>query len=76
VEGGDIDVCDCPGVSGGVDIHPSFYGGVLNYGIAAMEWRPDGMHLKRRSWSGRGNQGKPVWGLRDCSHSMFIAGGR
>jgi putative glutamine amidotransferase len=63
VEGGDIAECDALVLSGGVDIHPSFYGGQPDYVSKPERWREDRdsfeIAVLKRAWK----QGKPVLGV-------------
>ncbi|HVU58787.1 MAG TPA: gamma-glutamyl-gamma-aminobutyrate hydrolase family protein [Puia sp.] len=67
VEGGDVTECDALVLSGGVDIHPDFYGGGNGYsaglGKGPVKWNKDRDHFEiaalKRAWE----QGKPVLGV-------------
>src|SRR4051812_10897906 len=67
VEGGDVDDCDALVLSGGVDIHPSFYGGEEEYssGVngAAVKWNPDRDKYEKAMLEKAWEQGKPVLGV-------------
>jgi len=63
VEGGDIAECDALVLSGGVDIHPSFYDGEPDYVSKPSGWREDRDNFEiaalRRAWE----KGMPVLGV-------------
>lgn len=63
VEEGDVDGCDALVLSGGVDIHPSFYGGSLLYEQAPELWKKDRDELEKAALERAWQQGKPVLGV-------------
>jgi len=77
VEGGDIDSCDALVLSGGVDIHPSFYGGVLDYASRPLEWRPERDAFEKTVLERAWESGKPVLGVcRGLQLINVCCGGR
>jgi putative glutamine amidotransferase len=63
VEEGDVDSCDALVLSGGVDIHPSFYGGGLDYASRPVEWRPERDEFEKAALGRAWTLGKPVLGV-------------
>ncbi len=63
VEEGDVGDCDALVLSGGVDIHPSFYGGGEAYPSAPEVWRVDRDAYEKRMLEKAWEQGKPVLGV-------------
>lgn len=63
VEGGDITDCDALVLSGGVDIHPSFYGGSMQYDEKPDQWKEDRDKFEIAALERAWEQGKPVLGV-------------
>jgi len=67
VEGGDVSDCDALVLSGGVDIHPSFYGGGESYSSGvegrSVKWNPDRDAYEKAMLERAWEQGKPVLGV-------------
>lgn len=63
VEGGDVSDCDALVLSGGVDIHPSFYGGGEAYASAPEVWRIDRDAYEKKMLEKAWEMGKPVLGV-------------
>jgi putative glutamine amidotransferase len=63
-EGGDISGCDALVLSGGVDIHPSFYGGGLSYDEAPVAgWKQERDAFEKAALERAWAEGKPVLGV-------------
>ena len=64
VAAGDVDSCDALVLSGGVDIHPSLYGGGLEYPESPRDgWRKERDELEKAALERAWRQGKPVLGV-------------
>jgi len=64
VEGGDMADCDALVLSGGVDIHPSFYGGDLLYDEAPLAgWKQERDAFEKAALERAWATGKPVLGV-------------